>query len=221
VTPEADAADSAPAPAPGDSATEPAAVSSPNAAAAECERAPGDSATEPAAVSSPNAATAEYERAPGDSATEPAAVLSPNAAAAEYERAPGDSATEPAAVSSPAPDAAAAECERAPGSPALMGTRRQPRRNFISVLQIQMENIGISVLNRARNLCRVLLRKKRRCSGSKVRYFQRDLAILRSHEAITTEGPAANRRFAGELYSRLTRAGKIPYMCMFFLYEQQ
>ena len=29
---------------------------------------------------------------------------------------------------------------------ALMGTRRQPRRNFISVLQIQMENIGISVL---------------------------------------------------------------------------
>jgi len=29
---------------------------------------------------------------------------------------------------------------------ALMGTRRQPRRNFISVLQIQMENFGISVL---------------------------------------------------------------------------
>ena len=30
---------------------------------------------------------------------------------------------------------------------ALMGTRRQPRRNFISVLQIQMEIIGISVPN--------------------------------------------------------------------------
>ena len=45
--------------APGDSAAEPAAVSSPDAAAAECERAPGDSATEPAAVSSPIAAAAE------------------------------------------------------------------------------------------------------------------------------------------------------------------
>ena len=44
MTPEADAADSAPAPAPGDPATEPAAVASPDAAAAECERAPGDAA---------------------------------------------------------------------------------------------------------------------------------------------------------------------------------
>ena len=68
MTPEADAADSAPAPAPGDPATEPAAVASPDAAAAECERAPGDSATEPAAVSSPDAAAAECERAPGDAA---------------------------------------------------------------------------------------------------------------------------------------------------------
>ena len=123
-------------------------ISAPDAAAAECERAPGDSATEPASAWSSDAAESAHTRAPGDSATEPAAVSSPapNAATAECERAPGDSTTEPAAVSSP--DAAAAECERAPGDAAACahGDKKAAAPELFSVLQIQMEDIGISVL---------------------------------------------------------------------------
>ena len=141
-------------------------MASPDAAAAECERAPGDSATEPAAAWSSDAAESAYTRAPGDSATEPAAVSSPapDAAAAECERAPGDSATEPAAASSPAPDAAAAECERAPGDAAACahGDKKAAAPElYFSTADSDGEFWNLSA-QRAGNLCRVFLRKKRR-----------------------------------------------------------
>jgi len=130
------------------------------------ERAPGDSATEPASAWSSDAAESAYTRAPGDSATEHAAVSSPapDAAAAECERAPGDSATEPAAASSPAPDAAAAECERAPGDAAACAhgdKKAAAPKLYFSTADSDGEywNLGAQ---RAGNLCRVRLRKKRR-----------------------------------------------------------
>ena len=88
----------------------------------------------------------------------------PDAAAAECERAPGDSATEPAAASSPAPDAAAAECERAPGDAAACahGDKKAAAPElYFSTADSDGEFWNLSA-QRAGNLCRVLMRKKRR-----------------------------------------------------------
>jgi len=115
----------------------------------------------------------------------------------------------PAAASSPAPDAAAAECERAPGDAAACahGDKKQEGSRAGTLFQYCrfrwriLESQCLKGLEPASSPSE----KEATVIRIKSKILSVGLGTWRCNETITTEGPAANRHFAGPWYYRFTR----------------